>query len=122
MINEAQLQSFWRFKSINLKNLKTTCGQTLVVIEPGLYNAHQGPDFKNARIKVGNVEWVGNIELHVCTSDWVKHAHQIDINYKNIILHVSDKFEYKKNKLFYTESQKYYRTNHYFLSANSPFI
>jgi len=88
MINEAQLQSFWRFKSINLKDIKTTCGQTLVIIEPGQYNAHQGPDFKNARIKVGNVEWVGNIELHVLTSDWVKHAHQIDINYKNIILHV----------------------------------
>jgi hypothetical protein len=88
MINEAQLQSFWRIKSINLKNIKTTCGQTLVIIEPGQYNAHQGPDFKNARINVDNIEWVGNIELHVRSSDWKKHAHQKDINYKNIILHV----------------------------------
>lgn len=88
MFSEAQMQTFWRYKSLYLKDLKTTCGQTLVIIEPGLYNAHQGPDFTNARIKVGDVEWAGNIELHLYTSDWVKHAHQLDVNYQNIILHV----------------------------------
>jgi len=88
MFSEAQMQSFWRGRSVNLKDLKTTCGQTLVVIEAGQYNAHQGPDFINARIKVGDVEWAGNIELHVRTSDWMRHAHQLDVNYQNIILHV----------------------------------
>jgi len=66
----------------------TTCGQALLIIEPGQYNAHQGPDFTNARIKVGDVSWAGNIELHLRTSDWVRHAHHLDVNYQNIILHV----------------------------------
>jgi hypothetical protein len=88
MFSEAQMQAFWRFKSISLNGLMTTCGQALLIIEPGQYNAHQGPDFTNARIKVGDVAWAGNIELHLRTSDWVRHAHQLDQNYKNIILHV----------------------------------
>lgn len=88
MFSEAQMQAFWRFKSISLNGLMTTCGQALLIIEPGQYNAHQGPDFTNARIKVGDVAWAGNIELHLRTSDWVRHAHQLDENYKNIILHV----------------------------------
>ena len=88
MFSEAQMQAFWRDKSIRLNDLKTTCGQTLAIIEPGQFNAHQGPDFTNARIKVGDVEWAGNIELHLRTSDWVRHAHQFDAHYKNIILHV----------------------------------
>lgn len=88
MFSEAQMQAFWRFKSISLKGLMTTCGQALHIIEPGQYNADQGPDFTNARIKVSDVAWAGNIELHLRTSDWVRHAHELDINYQNIILHV----------------------------------
>lgn len=88
MFSESKMQSFWRGKSISLNDLETTCGQALVIMDPGQYNAHQGPDFINARIRVGDVEWAGNIELHVLTSDWVRHAHQLDVNYRNIILHV----------------------------------
>ena len=60
----------------------------LQVIAPGLPNHNQGPDFLNARIKIDNTILAGNIELHIDETDWNRHAHQHDPNYKNIILHV----------------------------------
>jgi hypothetical protein len=51
-------------------------------------NTNQGPDFLNAKLKIGNTTWAGQIELHVNASDWYKHKHEKDIHYKNIILHV----------------------------------
>jgi hypothetical protein len=41
-----------------------------------------------AKIKIKNVIFAGNIELHVKASDWIFHNHSIDPNYQNIILHV----------------------------------
>lgn len=66
----------------------TTAGESLVVIHPGTYNTHQGPDFSEGRILLGETVWVGNIELHLLSSDWVRHQHGSDRNYKNVILHV----------------------------------
>ncbi|MEI9911467.1 MAG: DUF2851 family protein [Bacteroidota bacterium] len=55
---------------------------------PGQYNTHQGPDFTDAKIKIGDTTWAGTVELHIKTSDWNKHNHQTDSKYKNVILHV----------------------------------
>ncbi len=88
MIREEQLQQYWREHAKALNGLKTVCGQAISVWEVGNFNYHQGPDFIDARIKVGTVEWAGNVELHIRTSDWIRHAHQDDENYHNIILHV----------------------------------
>ena len=32
--------------------------------------------------------WSGNIELHIKSSDWYKHNHQLDKAYDNVVLHV----------------------------------
>ena len=58
------------------------------IIFPGQYNTNQGPDFSDAKIKIGNTTWAGNVELHFKTSDWHKHDHHNDENYRNVILHV----------------------------------
>jgi hypothetical protein len=88
MINELQLQIFWLNRAKSFCGLKTLCGQDLKILHQGIFNTNQGPDFSFSRIKIGEVEWVGNIELHLRTSDWFKHHHQEDKNYNNVILHV----------------------------------
>ena len=42
----------------------------------------------NAKIKVGETLWAGNIELHLKSSDWIKHKHNENQAYENLILHV----------------------------------
>lgn len=67
----------------------TTDGRRVEVIDPGLYNRrHQGPDFFNAKVRIGDTLWVGNIELHLHASDWYQHHHDRDAAYDNVVLHV----------------------------------
>lgn len=87
-MNERLLQFIWRFQHYNAKELTLSSGEPLKVIHAGTWNHHQGPDFTDARIRVGNTTWAGNVELHVKASDWYRHAHADDPNYHNIILHV----------------------------------
>jgi hypothetical protein len=87
-MNERLLQFIWQFQYFNKRHLDTDESETLQVIHPGTFNQNQGPDFLNATIKLGTTTWVGNIELHVKASDWNRHRHTSDPNYRNVILHV----------------------------------
>jgi Protein of unknown function (DUF2851) len=87
-MNERLLQYIWQFQHFNKRELALGNGDTFQVMYPGQFNTGQGPDFLEARIKMGDTIWVGQVELHVKTSDWYKHAHQFDRNYNNVILHV----------------------------------
>lgn len=81
-------------------NPETTSGEKIKIISPGLKNPDSGPDFFNAMIDIGATRWAGNVEIHVNSSDWFKHNHQINPAYNNIILHVvfnDDKPVYRKN-------------------------
>lgn len=87
-MTERLLQFIWHFQYFNKNELVTAAHERLEIITPGQNNRNQGPDFLQASIKVGSTKWAGNIELHLKTSDWKKHRHQGDKNYKNVILHV----------------------------------
>jgi hypothetical protein len=87
-MNEKLLQFIWQFQYYNRQQLQTSQGEKLLIEKPGTLNHHQGPDFSEAVIRIGETKWVGNIELHLCSSDWYKHRHGSDKNYNNIILHV----------------------------------
>lgn len=63
-------------------------GEKAEIIESGQHNFASGPDFFNARIKIGNTIWAGNVEIHVLASDWFRHNHQSDPAFFNVILHV----------------------------------
>lgn len=65
-----------------------TNGDRVTVIHPGNHNFNQGPDFTEAKIKINNTLWAGNVELHINSSQWNQHKHSTDNNYNNIILHV----------------------------------
>ena len=87
-MNEKLLQFIWQFQYFNSKELLTNNAESLAIIKPGSLNSNQGPDFSDAIIQINNVRLAGNIEVHFKASDWVKHQHETDINYNNIILHV----------------------------------
>lgn len=85
---EQLLHYVWRHKIFPLKPLQTTAGQVVEVIDPGLPNRDAGPDFFNAKLKIGDTMWVGNVEIHVAAADWLRHGHDRDKAYDNVILHV----------------------------------
>ena len=85
---EALLQHVWKHRLLPLAGLVTSDGQQVEVIDPGLHNRNAGPDFFNAKVKVGGTLWVGNVEIHDKASDWYLHRHQFDAAYDNVILHV----------------------------------
>ena len=85
---EKLLQFIWQFGYFNSSNLSTTEGEALSIIFAGTLNKNGGPDFTDAKIKIGETTFFGNIELHLKTSDWEKHQHQSDTQYRNVILHV----------------------------------
>ena len=86
---EQLLHYTWKHKLYGLHALKTTEGKTVEIIDPGLANIHAGPDFFNAKIKIDDVLWVGNVEIHEHSSDWFRHGHHTDCDYDSVILHVA---------------------------------
>ena len=87
-MKEDLLQYIWKFQLYNSGGLQTADGEELTIIHPGFHNQNQGPDFSEAKVKIKNTIWAGNIEIHTRSSDWVSHQHSSDKNYRNIILHV----------------------------------
>lgn len=85
---ERLLHYVWKHKILPLKPLMTENGQEVEVIDPGLHNHNQGPDFFNAKIRLGGTLWAGNIEVHLRSSDWYRHGHDSDPAYDSVILHV----------------------------------
>ena len=67
---------------------QTTDGRTVEIVSVGAHNHDAGPDYSHARVRIDGKEWVGNIEIHVCSSEWTKHKHHLDSAYNNVILHV----------------------------------
>ncbi|WP_143305283.1 DUF2851 family protein [Chitinophaga vietnamensis] len=88
LLSEELFQHIWRLRLFAREQLQTTAGEPLQVLHPGTLNRNGGPDFTAATIRIGDAVWVGNVELHLCTSHWFRHGHQHNRQYQNIILHV----------------------------------
>ncbi|WP_136668795.1 DUF2851 family protein [Flavobacterium sp. H122] len=87
-MKEDFLHYVWQNKKFDFAHLKTTQGESLQIIHSGNYIQQTGPDFFNAQLIIENQKWAGNIEIHIKSSDWYLHHHEIDQNYDNVILHV----------------------------------
>jgi len=86
---EAFLHYIWRFQLYDKRFLRTAEGQEIQLVYPGHWNQHAaGPDFSDARIYIGGTLWAGQVEVHKRASDWLRHGHQNDPNYENVILHL----------------------------------
>ena len=98
----------------------TTDGKKVEILSVGEHNRDAGPDYSHARIRVDGHEWVGNIEIHVCASDWTKHHHHLDKAYDNIILHVvrtADKPIYNSKGELVPQCELNYPSDKDYLSA-----
>ena len=99
-MKEDFLHYVWKYKLFVLKNLYTTSNENIEILKSGTHNCNSGPDFLNAALKIDGQYWFGNVEIHIKSSDWYAHNHEIDSNYDAVILHVvweDDVVVYAKN-------------------------
>ncbi len=88
-LKEHYLHFLWRSKRIPFHRLHLSDGKSIHLLSTGTYNTFEsGPDFSCAQLKIDGIHWVGNVELHVRSSDWYAHGHHHDPAYNNVILHV----------------------------------
>lgn len=87
-MQEDFLHYLWKLKKFETLNLQTTKGEQVVIQNVGTHNYHTGPDFFNAQLIIAGQLWAGNVEIHIKSSDWYVHNHEVDPNYDNVILHV----------------------------------
>lgn len=87
-MHESFLHFIWRWRRFDAHSLLSTEGQPIEILHPGEHNSHAGPDFFNARLRIGDTTWAGNVEIHVRASEWLAHGHSDDRAYDNVVLHV----------------------------------
>jgi len=85
--NERHLQAIW-LEQKYFKILKTSSGEQIKVVSPGIWNHNSGPDFLKAHFTIGEVEIYGDVEIHLSAGDWYHHGHHRDVRYNNVVLHV----------------------------------
>lgn len=86
-MTEEFLHYIWQFRLFS-PELRLQSGEQIEVLSPGAKNNDSGPDFFNARVRIGDTIWAGNVEIHILSSDWKRHNHQNNKNYDTVILHV----------------------------------
>jgi hypothetical protein len=95
-IHEKFLYEIWKEKNFNT-DLLTNNSEKIEIIDSGTENKDlSGPDFLNARVKIGNITYQGDIEIDSWHSDWKSHGHFLNKNYNKLILHVvlsKDRFQ-----------------------------
>lgn len=87
-MTENLFQHIWSGLYFETKGLKTTCGQSVSVIQQGTPNSGDGPDFRESEIHIDDITFFGDVELHLHAEDWYSHGHHRDSRYNRIILHV----------------------------------
>lgn len=106
-MKEEILYQVW-LEDLSNRSLKTNSGEDIKILYPGEHEPDQpGPDFKNAKIKIGNIIFVGDVEIDLKQNDWWTHGHKNDPNYAAVILHVSV-FDKKFNYLYNVYNRKIY--------------
>ncbi|TCC96002.1 DUF2851 family protein [Pedobacter hiemivivus] len=98
--SEHFLHFIWQFRLLNSAKLYCEDGEELQVLHPGSLNKHAGPDFSGAKLVIDGIKWVGDVEIHLKSSDWLAHGHQNDQAYNSVVLHV-----------VYQHDSPIYRTN-----------
>lgn len=97
-MTEKFLHYLWRMKLLQNNALQTIDGEKISILQAGVYNTDSGPDFLNAKIRIGETLWAGNIEIHLRASDWKTHQHQLDKAYDNVVLHVVYEYDTSINR------------------------
>ena len=92
-MHEEIIHFVWKHNPSLFNGILLDNGDTLEVISPGVHNYDSGPDFFNAKLRIGQTIWAGNVEIHINASDWDKHRHNTDSAYDSVILHLVVNFD-----------------------------
>ena len=87
-MEESFLHFIWKFQYFNKRPLESDSGHEIVIFNAGFQNSNAGPDCMNAKIKIDEITWNGNVEIHVNAKDWYRHNHDRDTACENVVLHV----------------------------------
>ena len=105
-VHEKFLCEIWKNQEFT-KELTTKDEQKITVIDVGMENKELGgPDFKNARIKIGNITYFGDIEIDNFYSDWKTHGHYLNKRYNKVILHLALKNDSNLPYVFTQDGRK----------------
>ena len=122
-MTEDYLHYIWKYKLFDSNELITVDGDKLDIVNFGIHNHNSGPDFSEGKVKIEDTLWAGNIEIHINSSDWLKHNHQSDKAYNSVVLHVVYNYDKEikttsgaiiptlelKNRLNYSDFENYNR-------------
>jgi len=87
--SEHLLQKIWLRGEFDRRAAMTVAGARVTIIHPGRLNRLGGPDFRDARLRLGDgAEVTGDVEVHLNAADWEAHRHAEDPAYDRVILHV----------------------------------
>ncbi|MHB1685783.1 MAG: DUF2851 family protein [Ignavibacteriaceae bacterium] len=105
-LQEKFLYEIWKEQNFS-KNLHTGDAQQIEIISAGQENKEsEGPDFLHARIKIGNITYLGDVEIDVSKSDWKNHGHYTNKKYNKVILHIALNNDIKYNFVFTEDGRK----------------
>ncbi|MBU1100400.1 MAG: DUF2851 family protein [Bacteroidetes bacterium] len=105
-VYESQLYEIWQNRNY-IADLTTVSGVDISVLDPGVQDlSESGPDFKNARVRIGNLTYVGDIEIDCDYRDWKLHGHNIDLKYNKVILHACLNNKFKQPYVYTKDGRK----------------
>lgn len=91
---EALLHLVWQQRLWqSLRPVGVLEGCDIEVLDVGLSNHHAGPDFFEAKVRIDDITWVGAVEIHQRSSEWLEHQHHLDAAYSGVILHVVEHYD-----------------------------
>ncbi|HCY77761.1 MAG TPA: hypothetical protein DHV28_17765 [Ignavibacteriales bacterium] len=86
-IPEELIYKIWEEKRLD-STLTTADGLSVEIMDCGVRNNDEaGPDYRHARIKIGNITFTGDVEIDTLHSDWKAHGHNLNQRYNKVILH-----------------------------------
>ena len=88
LIGEKFVSHIWDGGHFAKDALRAKDGRKIEVVYQGEWNDDSGADFRNAEIKIDGQVQRGDVELHVRSSHWRVHHHNVDPRYNKTILHV----------------------------------
>ena len=86
-IDEAFVQKLWHEQRFFDTNMEAIDRRAIRVLKPGVWNHNEGPDFMHAEIEIDGKLHVGDVEIHVQSSEWYAHKHHLNSRYNRVILH-----------------------------------
>ena len=86
-IDEARVQQMWHEQRFFDTNMASIDRRAIRVLKPGIWNHNEGPDFMHAEIEIDGKLQVGDVEIHVQSSEWYAHKHHLNSRYNRVIVH-----------------------------------